>query len=305
MPTLMNPFDAVRAAGKVHRGVAESSELLCRDPVPSPAPSDASARREAVYRASGEPGVRVVHPGFRENVPHDGKVFGAVRRDGAETTGALLDCSQAPMAALITAKAEERAFLSTRRLPLGRGYVEGGALTNPPAALSAPGFAFGKPTTGYVSAKELLYPGDGAEPAAQERAELPYAKSHRGFPPGVQRRGGVDWKVAGVDPTVTQFGLPAASKERNAVGRCIDPLIEAAAGGAPAAALTALVPRAVDDFKVRWGWGVGGGSWIWGWGECARGRLAFAGVAYSSHPSHPSPGCGQLCAGQDARARGV
>ena len=245
MPRAAGPFDAVRAAGKKFVGHDESAEACLRD-LPDPPSIHATTLK---FTERSAPGQRLPHPGQREGPPRAGATYGRVSSSSAETTSALLDASLPPMAAMIVRKSEEATFLSTKRLPLGKSYVHGGEVARPPAATLAPGFRYGLPGASVTeSAKEYIQGQAPADPEGDEAAERVYQKSHRAFAPGVQRRGAVDWRVAGVDPEAAVFGMPAASKERAAVEKCINPTVE---GGAPDAALTYIIPKRTDDFWVR------------------------------------------------------
>ena len=244
-------FDAVRAAGKSFVGKDESAEATLRDP-----PAPASIHPKTLqYSSTVALGKAALHPGIRCDPSRENQVFGRVSSSSAETSAALMDSSLPPMAAMIVRKAEEATYLSATRLPLGKGYVHGGRIDRPPAATLVPGFRFGNPGASLTeSAKESIQGQGPADPAADEAAERIYEKSHRAFKPGVQRRCGVDWTVAGVDPQAKVFGMPAASLERAAVEKCINPQAE---GGAPAAALTSIVPKRTNDFRASEGYRLG------------------------------------------------
>jgi len=160
-----------------------------------------------------------------------------------------MDASLPPMAAMIVSKAEELTYLSVTRVPLGKGYVHGGKIDRPPAATLKPGFSYGLPGISLTeSAKEMIQGQAPPDPEAEAQAERVYEKSHRAFPPGVQRRTTVDWNIAGVNPQEKVFGMPAASLERNAVEKCLNPTAD---GAPPENALTSIVPKITDDFRVR------------------------------------------------------
>ena len=244
-------YDPIRAAGKSFQGRDESAEACLRDPQ-QPAAVHAKTLQYAVTAEVGKP---VLHPGIRCDPPRSSQVFGRVSSASAETSKALLGSELPPMAAMIVRKAEEAAYLSATRLPLGKGYVHGGRVDRPPAATLRPGFAFGNPGASLTeSAKDFIQGQGVADPAGEEAAERIYEKSHRAFKPGVQRRSAVDWGVAGVDPQARVFGMPAASLERAAVEKCLNPTAQ---GGAPEAALTSIVPKRTDDFRAAEGYRLG------------------------------------------------
>ena len=242
-----NPFDAVRAAGRKFVGKDESAAAAMQDLPDAPV-----GAKTAQYSSRPALGKTMVHPGYRADVHADAatRVFGKVGASGRESTSALLDQELPPMAAMVQRKAEERAFLSTKRLPLGRPYVHGGEVERPAPATLRPGFAFGKPGARADESAKLAMVYEPADPAAIEAAEAVYQKSHRAYAPGVQRRGAVDWALTGVDPGAQKFGMPAASIERDAVAKCLNPTIEGKVAGA---ALTQIIPKVVDDFRVRGG----------------------------------------------------
>lgn len=245
MPRASGPFDSVRAAGKKFVGHDESAEACLRD-VPDPPSIHPTTLK---FTARSEPGARLLPPGQRTEPSRAGATFGRVSSSSSETAVALMDTSLPPMAEMIVRKCEEATFLSAKRLPLGKSYVHGGEVARPPAATLRPDFRYGLPGASITENAKDFIQGQGApNPEADADAERVYQKSHRAYKPGVQRRGGVDWRVAGVDPEEQVFGMPAASKERNAVERCINPTVE---GGDPAAAVTAIIPKRTDDFRVR------------------------------------------------------
>ena len=244
----MNPYDVVRAAGKRHQGHDETTEYCLRDP-----PSRPVHPKTQQFSTTATLGQRLLHPGIRADptpVPRSG-AFGKVSGNSGESSKALMDASLPPMAAMIVRKAEELTYLSVTRLPLGKGYVHGGHIDHPPAATLKPDFRYGNPGASLTETAKDFIQGQGpSDPEAEEIAERVYEKSHRAFPPGVQRRGGVDWNVAQVNPQEQVFGMPAASLERNAVEKCLNPLAE---GGPPENALTAIIPKITDDFRVSAG----------------------------------------------------
>jgi hypothetical protein len=244
-------YDPIRAAGKSFQGRDESAEACLRDPQ-QPAAIHAKTLQ---YAVGAELGKAALHPGIRCDPPRSHQVFGKVSSASAETSKALLGSELPPMAAMIVRKAEEATYLSATRLPLGKGYVHGGRVDRPPAATLRPGFAYGNPGASQTeSAKDFIQGQGVADPAGEEAAERIYEKSHRAFKPGVQRRSAVDWAIAGVDPQARVFGMPAASLERAAVEKCLNPTAE---GGPPEAALTSIVPKRTDDFRAAEGYRLG------------------------------------------------
>lgn len=240
-----NPFDGVRAAGRKFVGKDESAVACLVD-----LPDVALSAKVAQFTARPELGKSLVHPGWRADVHPDAatRVFGKVGRVGGESSKALLDQSLPPMAEMVVRKAEERAFLSVKRLPLGRPYVHGGEIEKPPAATLRPGFAFGKPGAKADESAKACMVDEPADPEGLAAAEEVYQKSHRAFPPGMQRKSGVDWALTRADPGATRFGKPSALLERGAVEKCLNPAIE---GKVPGAAITQIIPKVVDDFRVR------------------------------------------------------
>ena len=236
MPRATGPFDNVRAAGKKFVGHDESAEACLRD-MPDPPIHPTTLK----FTGRSDPGARLLPPGQRTEPSRAGSTFGRVSSSSGETAVALMDQSLPPMAEMVVRKCEEATFLSVKRLPLGKSYVHGGEVAKPPAATLRSDFRFGLPGASTTEcAKDFIQGQGAADPEAEAAAETVYQKSHRAYKPGVQRRGGVDWKIAGVDPEERVFGMPAASKERSAVEKCINPTVE---GGDPAAALTAIIPK--------------------------------------------------------------
>ena len=261
----MSQFEAVHAAGKSFQGRDESAEQCLRDP---PAPASIHPKT-ALFSSTAPLGKPLLHPGTRAEPSRAHLAFGKVSSSSAESSAALMDNSLPPMAAMIVRKAEEATYLSATRLPLGKGYVHGGRVDNAPAATLAPGFRYGNPGASLTESAKDFIQGQGCpDPAAEAAAERIYEKSHRAFKPGVQRRGGVDWQAAGVDPQGKVFGMPAASLERNAVEKCLNPTAQ---GCPPAAALTAIIPKRTDDFRASEGYRLG----------AVRGR---AGADFTAHP---------------------
>ena len=239
-----NPFENVRAAGRrSNNGASEAAADALNDGPRPPTPP-----KSAQYKVPTVPGARVLHPAYRVNMPDfSGVVFGDVAAGGGKRTTAadvLAGTRMSAMEAEINAKVEERAFLSVRREPLGRPYVAGD-LDLAKTKAGGAGFAFGASgAAASESAKAVVFP-DGGDPADAAREEV-YQRSHRSFPPGVQRRSAVQWGVAGVDPATTRFGRPGASLEKNLVGKCLNPQEDTA----KVDGRTVLVSRVVDHFRA-------------------------------------------------------
>ena len=236
-----NPFEQVRAAGRKFVGKDESAAYAMQD-----LPDVPIAAKVSQYTSRPEIGKALIHPGYRADSHPDfpTRTFGKVGHSGQEGCKGLMEAGDLPpMAAMVNAKAEERAFLSVKRLPLGRPYVPGGEIANPLASTLVPGFAYGKPGAKTTESAKLSMNYEPADPEAVAAAEVVYQKSHRAFPPGVQRRGAVDWALTGVDPAEKKFGKPAVSLERGSGGKAV---IE----GSFVPALTQIIPKVVDDFRV-------------------------------------------------------
>ena len=243
MPTF-NPFENVRAAGRrSNNGASEAAADALNDGPRPPTPP-----KSAQYKTPTVPGARVLHPAYRVNMPNfEGVVFGDVAAGGGKKTTAadvLAGVRMSAMEAEINAKVEQRAFLSVRREPLGKPYVAGDLDWSKTKAGGAD-FAFGaKGAAASESAKAVVFP-DGGDPADAAREEV-YQRSHRSFPPGVQRRSAVQWGITGVDPATARFGKPGASLEQNLVAKCLNP----AEDHAKVDSRTVLISRVVDHFRA-------------------------------------------------------
>jgi hypothetical protein len=247
-------FESVLAAGKAFHGKDESAEYCLKD-VPDPASIHPSTLK---FASTAPLGKAQLHPGIRTDPSRAHQTFGKVSSSSAETSVSLMDSSMPPMAAMIVRKAEEATYLSATRLPLGKGYVHGGKVENPPSATLVPGFRFGNPGASITeSAKDFIQGQGASNPEEEAIAERIYEKSHRSFKPGVQRRCNVDWAVAGVDPLNKVFGMPAASLERSAVEKCLNPQAEQPEAKPTAAALTSIIPKRTDDFRATEGYRLG------------------------------------------------
>ena len=256
-----NPFEHVRAAGRRFVGKDESAASAMQDHATIPL-----APKVAQYTLRGEIGKTMIHPGWRGDAHPDfpTRIFGKMGHSGQEDCKALMAAGDLPpMAAMVHAKAEERAFLSTKRLPLGKPYVPGGTIAAPLAVTLKPGFAYGKPGARTDESAKLSLAYEPEDPEAIAAAEVIYQKSHRSFLPGVQRRGAVDWALTGVDPSEKMFGKPSLALEKVGAGKAV---IE---GTAPA--LTKIIPKVVDDFRVSGEGGRAGGAQ-----ECAKGTAQSA-----------------------------
>ena len=176
----------------------------------------------------------------------DNKIFGAPSGKGEKLTAAkVLDTSISKMEEYIINKQEEKAYLSHTREPLGKTYIPGDLKL--PSRTLTKDFAFGAKVRDSEAAKESLFPVALHDAAEEEKKEEIYQKSHRSFPPGVQRRDGVVWAITGVDPETTRFGKPLASTEQNPVGKCLNPTIDSKNTSANK---TILVSKAVEDYKA-------------------------------------------------------
>lgn len=244
---VFNPFENVRAAGRrSNNGASEAAADALNDGPRPPTPPKVTQ-----YKTPTAPGARVLHPAYRVNMPpavvDPATVFGDVAAGGGKKVTAaevLAGTRMSAMEAEINAKVEERAFLSVRREPLGRPYVSGD-LDLAKTKAGGAGFAFGaKGAAASESAKAVVFP-DGGDPADAAREEV-YQRSHRSFPPGVQRRTAVLWGVAGVDPATARFGKPGASLEKNLVGKCLNP----AEDTLKVDNRTVLVSRVVDHYRA-------------------------------------------------------
>ena len=150
-------------AGFVHKGAAESA-AICIKPYTTESASQRQFTPEHIkkYRKStnGEPGVRVVHPGMREDVEN---------MDRNRAFGKIVTASD-PVSTVIKANnlngladkfndIKESKYASQLREPLGKPYTRA---YNMPDVTHSNGFAFGVASGKQMSAKDLIYPQGGS-----------------------------------------------------------------------------------------------------------------------------------------------
>lgn len=207
-----------------------------------------------------EPGKRALHPGYRAD-PDRGLdatgrpvVFGTIVRGERVGAADVLNTRSSAMEEYITARAEAAVYKTVKREPLGHSYVPGELQL--PDRTMRPDFRFGAASADYVSAKDAIFPPPatgGGDVLDDESAARLYEKSHRSYAPGVQRKHGVVWTAARIDPATHRFGRAHAQLERNAVAKALNPQEDEEARRPGGAAGTQLVPKVVDDFRAATG----------------------------------------------------
>lgn len=149
------------------------------------------------FKSTTQPGERTLHPGYKapgslpQNVaaaraePDGAVVFGTVPKGDKVHASDVLNTQKSRMEEYINSRAEQAKYLSRTREPLGKTYVAGSLKL--PDRTQIPDFKFGAAGANTSeSAKATVFP-VGADPEEEKKEEV-YQKSHRSYPPGMQRR---------------------------------------------------------------------------------------------------------------------
>eukprot|EP00899_Mesostigma_viride_P021848 jgi/Mesvir1/29665/Mv21506-RA.1 len=223
--TVRDTAPAVPAAGRVIR--AEESAADCLSPKADGArPTTPEEIRRFRKSQQMEPGKTVRHYGqANDPVPADAR-FGIKTVAGVSAKESIHTYPDSPLQQWHQENAE-RIYASSKREPLGKGYVRGYNLPD--------GAGIEKPLGVSINArerdrnpesKELLFPVDrpdldaGEDPEAHAR----YVKTHGDYAPGEQRSRGYDWPV---DPANTVFGAKTSKDPRENVDTILKPGVDA------------------------------------------------------------------------------
>lgn len=192
----------------------------------------------AKYRKSyfAEPGKRIVHSGMIDDLkkvdPYQKFGVNLVQSDHVQDVTPQFRPSDHT---LLTLEKKEAVYASTKREPLGKGYVRGHVL--PKTCLDSK-FAFGKMEAESASAKGLIYP---MVKEDMEKYKEMYQKSHGTSDPGVQKNRMYDWNT--IDPNLHKFGVKHKAGVKQGVAKCLNPQMD------PEYRSSTIAPKQVEDRK--------------------------------------------------------
>ncbi|KAL3146785.1 hypothetical protein ABBQ38_014767 [Trebouxia sp. C0009 RCD-2024] len=235
----------VQAAGDATRANADcTASCLSFDERPQ-TPDHQKKYRQSVLH---EPGKIVRHFGVAEDPIHEG-CFGraTIARPGESVADYIGSYPQSSLAQWALQRSED-VYASSKREPLGRGYVRGHHI---PAGLGA-AVPFGV----AVHAKELDKAGQAkaamfpqANPAGSSRdpqdpSHHLYVTSHGAYGAGEQRHRHYDWDRTGLDPATHSFGLAPSSDQQHGLKQALQP------GQGPDASSAALCDQHWAQFQL-------------------------------------------------------
>lgn len=212
-----DPIPNVSTAGFIPKGGAETA-ALCIQPDSTFNSTGRSSTPEHIrkYRKStnGEPGVRVVHPGMRDDVENidRNRAFGKIV-SASDPVSTVIKANNLNGLADKFNDIKESKYASQLREPLGKSYSRA---YNMPEETASNGFAFGVASGKQMSAKELIYPSGGSQEERPETAAM-YAKTHGNIPAGAQKNRNYNWPV---DVSTHVFGY-GEKRLINGAGSCI------------------------------------------------------------------------------------
>jgi len=139
---------------------------------------------------------------------------------------------------------KEAVYHSSKREPLGKGYVRGHVL---PAKTKEATFKYGKASVMSEDVGNILYPTEAERENStlNELSHPMYVVSHGDYAPGEQRRRGYDWDATTIkDPTAFRFGQVVKVNYRDGVAKALNPALDETLP--PNAGIQSKV---VEDFK--------------------------------------------------------
>mmetsp|Transcript_4436 Transcript_4436/g.15055 ORF Transcript_4436/g.15055 Transcript_4436/m.15055 type:complete len:529 (+) Transcript_4436:1-1587(+) len=194
----------VQPAGKTWAGVLGSPVLS----LPSTPDTLCGASRRHKRRTG--PGEITVHWGMKDfKAPRPEGGFGAKSSGGGEGVEQTFRAVMKIGVAEYKDTCGEEIYASTRREPLGKGYLRGEKL---PEATSDPDFRFGKPSVLGMPVKECISP-RGVEPESEEARAL-YRKTHMSTEGGEMLTRNYEWP-AQVDCPTFRFGNETPKDSNN------------------------------------------------------------------------------------------
>lgn len=149
----------MQAAGFIHTGLNESA-AFCIQPDITANSSERSSTPEHIKKfrksTTGQPGVRVVHPGMREDAENidRNRAFGKIVT-ASDPVGSVIKANNLNGLADKFNDIKESKYASQLREPLGKSYSRDYYM---PEQTQSIGFAFGVASGKQMSAKDLIYP---------------------------------------------------------------------------------------------------------------------------------------------------
>lgn len=178
MPYRQDPIPAIRSAGKQPLGT-EDNTAICMQPDKAlagqraPTPEHIKKYRQSTRQ---EPGVRLVHHGLRDDLENldQNRAYGRQSHPSDHVDVVIKAQNICGLADKFN-DIKEAKYASHQREPLGRPASRGYAW--PQQVQTEKDFRFGVQSKPSESAKDLLFPAQGATPEAPEVAAM-YAKTH-------------------------------------------------------------------------------------------------------------------------------
>ncbi|KAK9804914.1 hypothetical protein WJX72_011725 [[Myrmecia] bisecta] len=238
----------IPAAGKVPKRNSYEGTKQCLDFGPRPT----TPEKELKYRQSTlhEPGKIVKHFGSANNAVPEGPY--GIRTVSKPNESVPESIRSYPESALLQwdMQRREEVYASSKREPLGKGYVRGHRI---PEGLGSH-VPFGKPVharelSSAGQAGKVIFPADHPLGSSQDPAspahEL-YITSHGAYSAGEQRRRHYDWQKAGINPVHHAFG--AAAKETDRSKESLAALLQPETNDS--LAHTRVVDKRLEDFQL-------------------------------------------------------
>ena len=206
-----DPASQIKQAGAIPKG-SDGNALMCMRPdlFPESQPREATPEHIRKYRQSfrHEPGQRMVHPGLQSDMENlDRNKVQGKETVGSEPNENIVKAQNFNGLAVKFNEIKESKYATHKKEPLGRGLTRDYEW---PSSVTGPNFEFGVGSNRCESAKDLLYPQNGANQESHAYA-LQYQKSHANYEPGKQRTRDYTWSAIGVDPNQHVFGFAEVS----------------------------------------------------------------------------------------------
>ncbi|DBA88436.1 TPA: hypothetical protein ACH3X2_004926 [Trebouxia sp. C0005] len=223
----------VQSAGDATRSNADcTASCLSFEPRPQ-TPDHQKKYRQSVLH---EPGKIVRHFGTAGDPLPEGS-FGraTIARQGESVADYIKSYPQSSLAQWALQRAED-VYASSKREPLGKGYVRGHQIPN--------GLGIATPFGVAIHAKELdragqaklaMFPKDhpsGSSRDPEDPTHPLYVTSHGAYAAGEQRHRHYDWNRAGLDPATHSFGLASGRDQHDGLKQALQPGQDLAASSA-------------------------------------------------------------------------
>lgn len=193
------------------------------------------------------PGAIVKHFGTADD-PVPAGPFGVKGMGKAgESTADYIKCYPDSEVARWKLDRAEDIYESSKREPLGKGYVRGHRIPDHLGTTEAFGTKIGaKEKDADPEARKIVFPVEQPVTEEEPQAHELYVKSHKAFAPGEQRRRNYDWDKTKVqDPAIHRFGALDKDNYRDGVAKALNPGMDPVVTSSPK-----VVSKIYDDFKA-------------------------------------------------------